>query len=680
MANEKDLGFNVKLDGKEQVLTGLDQIKKSAKESKDVFGAFPGVLGEVASAFGSISEAIKVTTISTNLFKTALIGTGIGAIVVLLGSLISYFQQTGEGADSLSGIMAGFSEVLKPVKIILREIGETISWLIEKIESWIPGMSEAASAAKELSKANRELKEAQSENSIAQAKTNEDVTHWLRLSKDVGYTYQQRIEFAAKAKDAANAQALADKNLADQTVTNAKKKLELDKQTGQSSKDLIEDQEKLNEAVVAGINAQSGYEAQVDKSNKVIDSIIKKRETEEAAAEKKKEEARKKSEQDAENRKNFLIQLSDQILEHEGTDLEKATGKAQSEYDKRIADIQKLHLKGQQLTDANAEAVYLRDKEIYDAQVKDDTKKDAEELKRVEKFQKDQQKIIDEAIKEQEKKEKEEADNLKAIRDNALTEIISNEDNKKISHVEALIEKEAIDLEYFNKEIDRLTLLGNKEKEIADLEKKIAAEKKATDAALLKNKQAVDKAYLQSASSLLGDLASISNEGSKQQKDLLVAQALINTYFSASAAFASGTEVGGPILGAVEAAVAVAAGLLQVKKIEEVKIPSKTASAPKGGGSTYGYGGIANGASHDMGGINATLEGGEAIINKNSTSMYKGILSAINTSGGGLPFDDNNSGSQPGSPSQPPIKTYVVASDVTNHQEAAEKIKRITKL
>jgi hypothetical protein len=34
------------------------------------------------------------------------------------------------------------------------------------------------------------------------------------------------------------------------------------------------------------------------------------------------------------------------------------------------------------------------------------------------------------------------------------------------------------------------------------------------------------------------------------------------------------------------------------------------------------------------------LEGGEAVINKRSTSMYGGLLSAINQSGGGVRFAD----------------------------------------
>ena len=56
---------------------------------------------------------------------------------------------------------------------------------------------------------------------------------------------------------------------------------------------------------------------------------------------------------------------------------------------------------------------------------------------------------------------------------------------------------------------------------------------------------------------------------------------------------------------------------------------------------TFAKGGILDGASHAMGGIQTQfgeLEGGEAVINKRSTAMFKDELSAINEAGGGRSF------------------------------------------
>ncbi len=58
-------------------------------------------------------------------------------------------------------------------------------------------------------------------------------------------------------------------------------------------------------------------------------------------------------------------------------------------------------------------------------------------------------------------------------------------------------------------------------------------------------------------------------------------------------------------------------------------------------GSKFASGGILSGASHANGGIQTPygeLEGGEAVINKNSTARYGSILSALNVAGGGSSF------------------------------------------
>jgi hypothetical protein len=68
-----------------------------------------------------------------------------------------------------------------------------------------------------------------------------------------------------------------------------------------------------------------------------------------------------------------------------------------------------------------------------------------------------------------------------------------------------------------------------------------------------------------------------------------------------------------------------------------------------GGLLEYGDGGVFDGPSHKDGGIQAfnknsgkivEVEGGEAIINKKSSQMFKPILSALNEAGGGIKFAD----------------------------------------
>jgi hypothetical protein len=82
-----------------------------------------------------------------------------------------------------------------------------------------------------------------------------------------------------------------------------------------------------------------------------------------------------------------------------------------------------------------------------------------------------------------------------------------------------------------------------------------------------------------------------------------------------------------------------------LEKYNELMTETKTDNKTK----EVGNGGILNGPSHEEGGIPSRikgsdkmleLEGGEAIINKKSTEMFKPLLSSLNEKGGGVKFAD----------------------------------------
>jgi hypothetical protein len=71
--------------------------------------------------------------------------------------------------------------------------------------------------------------------------------------------------------------------------------------------------------------------------------------------------------------------------------------------------------------------------------------------------------------------------------------------------------------------------------------------------------------------------------------------------------------------------------------------------------------------------IPAMLSAGESVINARSTEMFSGILSTINTAGGGSAIPGANN-------EAPIIKTYVVASEMTSQQEADKRINDIARI
>ena len=115
-------------------------------------------------------------------------------------------------------------------------------------------------------------------------------------------------------------------------------------------------------------------------------------------------------------------------------------------------------------------------------------------------------------------------------------------------------------------------------------------------------------------------------------------------------------------------------------------------SLASGGKIRMGAGGLLTGPSHEMGGISIAggynLEGGESIINKQSSLNYAGLLSQINQSGGGQPIVNNASNSLMeerliqaiSRANQEPIRAYVLNSEITSGQAINRRLNELATL
>ena len=116
----------------------------------------------------------------------------------------------------------------------------------------------------------------------------------------------------------------------------------------------------------------------------------------------------------------------------------------------------------------------------------------------------------------------------------------------------------------------------------AENDKKLDALDAANDKKKIARRRTTANVIMDIASSMFGSLSSILGEESKAGKAFAVAQATIDTYKAANAAYASlaGIPVVGPGLGYAAAAAAVLAGVANVKKILEVPDDGKETSSP----------------------------------------------------------------------------------------------------
>jgi len=179
------------------------------------------------------------------------------------------------------------------------------------------------------------------------------------------------------------------------------------------------------------------------------------------------------------------------------------------------------------------------------------------------------------------------------------------------------------------------------------------------------NKAAMDN-KLELANQTFGNLATIMGKESAAGKAMAVAQATIDTYKSAVAAYSamSGIPIVGPALGAVAAGAAVAAGIANVKKITSTKPPK----AEKGalfniGGNRHSAGGtMFTGAD----GTQFEAEQGELIgvMNRNAARHFMAFNNAFPASGTSAPNYFSGGG----------IVSREIAQQTLNTDELAMKI------
>ena len=90
------------------------------------FSGFNSTLSNLGKGFSGAAAGSNGLAAAMKILKVALISTGIGALVVALGSLVAYFMSTNAGADKFSKIMAGIGAFVRVLSDKFADLGEAI--------------------------------------------------------------------------------------------------------------------------------------------------------------------------------------------------------------------------------------------------------------------------------------------------------------------------------------------------------------------------------------------------------------------------------------------------------------------------------------------------------------------------------------------------------------------------
>lgn len=644
--------FGIKTEGAEKAEKDIDGVaaaSKKAEESQEGLndsiesgtGALGGMAGGAITAFKGVVGGVKKAVLGMRTLKGAMISTGIGALVVLVASLMMYFTKTKKGAEVLQVAMAGLGAVFGVMTDVLSSIGEAmvsafsspkdaIDKLLEAgqgVLDWfgdlwklytksvklvllgiMEGMYKAAIAAKrlltlgmgdtsgleaKLRQVKTDTKEAKEELIEAAKVVAEPFVEAFVAAKDAVVGFVEKVGKAISTASALEKRAVA--------LADAQRNL---------SVEFAQTREKMNELRMVGedITQEIGKRIKATEEAGAMEIAL--------AA---KTLALAQEAVDIKRAQNNISESTAEDLQALA-DLEIALSNAQIESAGKqrglLMKVNGLYKEQDALAAAVVAKEAARVKGLLDQQKAIDDIKDAgmaRELQKIEEHWTEQLRLATEAGGELVGLEEVKETQLKEVRDKYQAIADAEAEAIRLAK-EALDDKAEADAEAKREEIkngiiqtagavlDGLTALNEAftalsgEQVDANAARELAISEETDEA---KKKQLIE-----TNNAILAEQEKKQKKGFENSKKLQIAQALIQTYSSATAAFSSlaGIPVVGPILGGLAAAAAVAGGFAQIAAIkkttfqgggagqQEYQAPPTTAEGVGGGAATAAAG------------------------------------------------------------------------------------------
>ena len=589
IAKQKDLikeqKFAVK-DLSNQQKEQKEVVKGLTDEQRDYSGATSladKATGGLFSKLGYLKKSITGVTKGLNLMRIAIIGTGIGALVIAVTSLIQAFKRSEEGQKKFKKLMAIIGSVVDNVLDIFANLGEKIiSVFTDPKQAFI------------------DFKDALKEN----------VTNRFEaLLKTVGFLGSAiKKAFSGEFKEA-----LEDVKSAGSSAVDAFTGVEntIDK-TKKAVKDFSD--EVVSDAKKAGAIADQRAKAEI-KARELLVARAK--------ADRKIAELREKSA----NKEKFSAQERIEFL--------KEAGKISEDIANKEIEVAKLNFEAKKAENSLAksttedlneqaqlqaeviakETARLKLQKALTAELTTARREDQAEQERIRKEQEAKD-------KEEEAKEKTRLENIQKIRDDFKQKQKEREAETELEKVE-LEEQKAL------AELERLEATEEQKLEVINYYKGLKAEADQKDADNEKKlADDVTKAKLSIAKRGLGLIGEIAGKGSKVGKAVALAQATISGIEGVQNAFKTAQDspitTVFPAYPFIQAGLAGAFSAIQIAKIKSTDASGKSTPSITGGG---GGGGGAQAPSFNIVGATETSQLADAVAGQEQQPVQAYVVS-----------------------------------------------------
>ncbi|WP_373399673.1 hypothetical protein V8V91_08450 [Algoriphagus halophilus] len=263
----------------------LKNVKKEAFDTAEAqsflnstFGdmvPFQSEFGKLATGVKGVGSALKNTSSMAQLLKVALAATGIGALVVLLGSFVTWLTKTQKGMDFVGKVTASagaaFQIIIDRVLVFAGAMADLFSgnWsaAVDGLKASFTGLGEElkteTTAAWEMEGAMQDIIRAEKQIELQRSRSRAEIEKLKMAAEDQSRSENERLAAAQKAFDLENA-------LLNQSIELQQRKLDLINEQNAQGTSTDEDLNRAYDAEIELNNLrEESYTKQTELQNKI---------------------------------------------------------------------------------------------------------------------------------------------------------------------------------------------------------------------------------------------------------------------------------------------------------------------------------------------------------------------------------------------------------------------------
>ena len=285
------------------------EVKKYNKAQKEQEDAIKGTIGNF-QVFGvsingirkSISQIIPLMRLMFKTIMRGILSTGIGALLIAFGSLVTYVTSTKEGMDKLNVVLAKVGAFFNVIKDRISTVGKAVSLFMrgkfkeaaasikDVFKDVTKEIKEETKAAGELEKATQRLRDRQNEFTIEKVKTRKEIEKARLLAEDETKSAEERREALEKALKLEQETSSEEVKLAKERARIFEENMKMSKHTAAEEEELANLKAEIIRKEIASLRLQKRVKTEM---NEMDNEIARKKKEEEDEAERKRKEKEK---------------------------------------------------------------------------------------------------------------------------------------------------------------------------------------------------------------------------------------------------------------------------------------------------------------------------------------------------------------------------------------------------